>query len=125
MSAATSGAAVSTRSRISLRSCGLLADASSRLRKTATIPFIGNLSRRRHAQRFPQNPFGARFRIGDRAAVGRDAAQPAGLEDTLGGKVANPLLQDELRRIGEFGATAFGSLLSPFILSSTCLRPQP
>ena len=59
---------------------------------------------RRHSQRFPQSPFGARYRICDRAAVGRDAAQPADLEDTVGWKVANPLLQDELRRIGEFGA---------------------
>ena len=47
---------------------------------------------------------GARFRIRNRAAVGRDAAQPADLEDTVGWKVANPLLQDELRRIGKFGA---------------------
>ena len=59
---------------------------------------------RRHPQRFPQSPFGARFRIRDRAVVGRDATQPADLENTVGWKVANPLLQDELRRIGEFGA---------------------
>src|SRR3984957_634936 len=72
--------------------------------KTATVPFIGKLLSRRHSQRFPKSPFGARFRIRDRAAVGRDAAQPADLEDTVGWKVANPLLQDELRRIGEFGA---------------------
>src|SRR4029079_10668622 len=65
---------------------------------------IAKLLSRRHPQRFPQSPFGARFRIRDRATVGRDAAQPADLEDTVGWKVANPWLQDELRRIGEFGA---------------------
>src|SRR3954470_16218100 len=65
---------------------------------------MGKLLSRRHPQRFPRSPVGARFRIRDRAAVGCDAAQPADLEDTVGWKVANPLLQDELRRIGEFGA---------------------
>ena len=42
--------------------------------KTANVPCIGKLLSRRLSQRFAQSPFGARFRIGDRAAVGRDAA---------------------------------------------------
>jgi hypothetical protein len=74
------------------------------LTKNGNRPLTANLSRRRHPQRFPHPPLRPQFRIPNRPAVGRDAAQPAEFEDAVGGQVANPLLQDELRRIGEFGA---------------------